>query len=187
MAADVRAHGRPLPHGVAALDAVFPSYRGYLIGGGDVAIVASPLGPLAEPDWTFLDRRRFRAVTAGAPAFRAEHMESLLLFDETTLRPLLSRGVRPNSDFRPVLDLRAERARFEQRVGRGRPEPRHQQRGPTRASCAGHDRTAPLPPRALLRARPAVLWGRGAWLREARATRGRCRAHRTFPPGRTRS
>ncbi|HUF75763.1 MAG TPA: hypothetical protein VMM35_05760, partial [Longimicrobiales bacterium] len=59
---------------VAALDAVFPSYRAYLVGGGDVAIVASPHGLLVDPDWSVLASEGFGALTAGAPPFHADHM-----------------------------------------------------------------------------------------------------------------
>jgi predicted membrane-bound spermidine synthase len=103
---------------VAALDEVFPSYRAYVVGDADVAIVASNR-PLPEPDWSVLTSARFLQMTESAPPFRQGHMESLLLFDETTLRPLLDEGIRPNSDFRPVLDLGAERARFEQSAAVG--------------------------------------------------------------------
>ncbi|HUF76765.1 MAG TPA: hypothetical protein VMM35_10835, partial [Longimicrobiales bacterium] len=111
-------------------------------------------------------------ITAGAPVFRAEHMESLLLFDETTLRPILRRGVRPNSDFRPVLDLRAERARFEnasavgvQGLATSSVDLPRLLRGDTIGPRPYH----PVPSYTLA---PAILWGRGAWLREAKATGG---------------
>jgi spermidine synthase len=157
---------------IAALDAVFPSYRGYLIGGGDVAIVASPGGPLAEPDWSLLAGERFRAVAAGAPPFRAEHMESLLLFDETTLRPLLRRGVRPNSDFRPVLDLGAERARFERSSADGVRSLGTSSVDLSRLLSGDTIGPRPYHPVPAYGLAPAVLWGRGAFLREARASGG---------------
>ena len=157
---------------VAALDAVFPAYRAYLVGDNDVAIVASAEGPLPEPDWSVLSADRFLQMTAGAPPFGAEHMESLLLFDETTLRPILRRGVRANSDFRPILDLGAERARFEQSIAEGvyslgvsRVDLTRLLRGDTMGPLPYH----PVPAYGLS---PAVLWGRGAWLREALAAGG---------------
>jgi len=104
---------------LAALDAAFPSYRAYLVGDSDVAIVARADGPLREPDWSVLGSERFAALTAGIPPFRPQHMRSLFLFDETTFRPILEQGVRANSDYRPVLDVGAERARFERRSADG--------------------------------------------------------------------
>lgn len=97
---------------LAALDEVFPHYRGYLVATADVAVVASTGPPLSESDWSVLDLDGVRRTMAGAPPLTADHMEALLLFDETTFRSVLSAGVRPNSDYHPVLDLGAERARF---------------------------------------------------------------------------
>lgn len=165
---------------VAALDAAFPAYRAYLVGDHDVLIVASPSGPLREPDWSVLAAEGFRRLTQGAPPFRPEHMEALVLFDETTLRPLLRGQVRPNSDFWPVLDLGAERARFEQTVASG-----IRSFGTSRVDLARLVRAAsapPLPYRPVpsYGLEPAVLWGRGAWLRDA-FDRGGGTAPESFP------
>jgi predicted membrane-bound spermidine synthase len=165
---------------VAALDAVFPAYRAYWVGDHDVTIVASPSGVLREPDWSVLASERFRSLTEGAPPFRAEHMEALALFDQATLGPLLRRGLRPNSDFRPVLDLGAERARFEQTVASGT-----QSLGTSRVDFyrlfAGG--FAPPPSYRTVPAyglEPALLSSRAAWLREA-LDRGGGSAPEAFP------
>jgi predicted membrane-bound spermidine synthase len=156
---------------VAALDSVFPSYRAYLVGDSDVAIVAG-MADLREPDWSVLGSDAFSRLTAQTPPFRAEHMASLLLFDETTFRPLLDRGVSTNSDFRPVLDLGAERARFDASRAEGL-----YSLGVSRVDLARLLRSEPVGPRDyhLVPARglsPALLWGRAAWLRSARAAGG---------------
>lgn len=98
---------------LAALDTAFEAYQVYLVGDADVAIVASRRGPLAAPDWSVASSPAMRSFTAGIPEIRPAHMESLALFDESTLRPLLDRGLPTNSDFHPILDLGAERARFD--------------------------------------------------------------------------
>ncbi|MEX0836794.1 MAG: hypothetical protein WD101_00575, partial [Gemmatimonadota bacterium] len=98
---------------LAALDTAFEAYRVYLVGDADVAIVASRHGPLPTPDWSVASSPAMRSFTAGIPEIRPAHMESLALFDESTLRPLLERGLPANSDFHPILDLGAERARFD--------------------------------------------------------------------------
>lgn len=98
---------------IAALDTAFEAYRVYLVGDADVAIVASRHGPLPTPDWSVASSPAMRSFTAGIPEIRPAHVESLALFDESTLRPLLDRGLPANSDFRPILDLGAERARFD--------------------------------------------------------------------------
>ncbi len=151
---------------VAAIDAVFPHYRGYLVGDSDVAIVASK-GALDEPDWSVVESSSFRNLTRSTPPWRAQHGESLFIFDENTFRALLDRGVPPNSDFRPILDVGAERTRFDKvradgfhsfgvsRVDLGRYlSGRHLQRVPY----------ATVPAEGLL---PAMLRERGAWLRAA--------------------
>lgn len=103
---------------LAALDAVFPSYRAYLVGDADVVIVAS-LDDVGDPDWSVVHSEAFEALTASAPPFLAQHMEALFLFDQGTFRRVLDGAVTVNSDFRPVLDLGAERARFEQSAAQG--------------------------------------------------------------------
>jgi predicted membrane-bound spermidine synthase len=157
---------------IAALDAAFPSYRAYLVGDMDVAIVASADGPVPEPDWSIFASRGFRDLTESAPEFRRENMDALFLFDETTFRALLDRGVRPNSDYRPVLDLGAERARFEQERALGT-----YSFGVSRVDLARllkDERVAPVDyyPAPSYGLEPALLWARAAWLREAKAAGG---------------
>jgi hypothetical protein len=151
---------------VAALDRAFPSYRVYLVGDSDVAIIATPDGTLPEPDWSVLDSERFVRMTAGIPRFRAEHMAPLLLFDETTLRPLLSRGSRANSDYAPVLDAGAERARFERQTAEGVysfANSRVDLHGALTGVTVG---PAPYRPVPTLGLAPLVYATRAAWLRE---------------------
>lgn len=157
---------------LAALDESFGSYRGYLVGDGDVVVVARARGALRDPDWSVLEDDGFRSITRGIPPFHPEHMASLALFDETTFRPLLSRGIPSNSDFRPILDLGAERARF---LG-------HRADGLFSLAAnrldlrrmLAEDVQPPLPFR-IPPARglaPLQNWGRGAWLRESVAAGG---------------
>ncbi len=157
---------------VAALDAVFPSYRAYQVGDSDIAIVARADGALEDPDWSVLNAQRFVGMTAGIPRFRAEHMQALLLFDETTFRAVLDQGVRPNSDYRPLLDLGAERTRFEHSLAEGT-----HSFATSRVDIARLLREDSADPVAF-RMVPsyglasAVSWGRAAWLREANAAGG---------------
>jgi hypothetical protein len=46
-------------------------------------------------------------------------MEALLMFDENTFRSILDAGVPVNSDYRPMLDLGAERTRFDKTFAEG--------------------------------------------------------------------
>ena len=152
---------------LAALDAVFPSYRAYLVGDSDVAIVATLAEDLPEADWSVVETGTFRALTQGAPPFLAQHMEALLLFDQRTFRTVLDEGVAMNSDYHPVLDLGAERARFEQTTADGiysfavsRVDLGRYLSGGTRRPFTH----AMAPAYGLA---PTVLSERGAWLRAA--------------------
>ena len=104
---------------LAALHENFADYRVFMIDSGDLIIVASPEGPLPRPDWSVAglpdirkDLCRFLPVTGPALA-------RTLVLDREAFGPLIDRGIVSNSDFYPVLDLGAERARFLQRTAAG--------------------------------------------------------------------
>jgi hypothetical protein len=99
-------------------------------------------------------------------------MASLLLFDERTFRPILDEGVPANSDFRPILDLGAERARFLGWRAEGLFSMAANRLDLRRmlAEEAGPPLPFSVPPARGLE--PALHWGRGAWLRESMAAGG---------------
>jgi len=104
---------------LAALHENFADYRVYLIDGSDLLVVATPTGTLRAPDWSVTgsplvrqDLCRFLPLTASALA-------RTLLIDRAGLAPLFAGESRANSDFYPVLDLGAERARFLQQSALG--------------------------------------------------------------------
>jgi hypothetical protein len=104
---------------LAALHQNFADYRIYLINGGDMLVVASADGPLRRPDWSVVrfpmvkqDLCRFLPMADAA-------LERTLIIDRKGLAPLFAREARANSDFYPVLDLGAERARFLQQSAVG--------------------------------------------------------------------
>ncbi|MEX2467730.1 MAG: hypothetical protein WD995_12540, partial [Gemmatimonadota bacterium] len=152
---------------LAALDGAFEAYRIYLVGDADVVIVASPRGPLPEPDWSVASTPEVRAFTAGVPEIRPAHMDALLMFDESVVRPLLTKGIAANSDFRPILDLGAERARFDRAFAAGvfsfAASPFDLTRLLRRASRPPVPHTA-VPARGPI---SLVHSERGAWLRDA--------------------
>ncbi len=97
---------------LSALSREFPWYRGYLVGDGDIVVVASADGPVPDPDWSVFRLPAIEAaVFVDVPPFHPQHGRALELFDQTTMEPLVSAAA-PNSDFHPILDLGAERARF---------------------------------------------------------------------------
>jgi spermidine synthase len=97
---------------LAALHESFQDYKGYLIGPGDLLLVASADGALKEPDWSLIRSPRLRSELSHVPPFTVEFLESLLLLDRNTLDPLLAEWPFRNSDYWPYLDTGAEKARF---------------------------------------------------------------------------
>ena len=95
---------------LAAFQRTFPEWTAYLTSAADMLVVASR-GPLPRPDWQVAEFAGIRQDLAHAPPLTAGMLESLLLFDHRTLGPLLERWP-ANTDARPLLDTRAERARF---------------------------------------------------------------------------
>lgn len=97
---------------LAALSKSFASYEIYLTNDVDALVVASNLPLLPTPDWSVLswedvqlDLARFRRLTP-------EVLAATRLIGSRELQPLLADWTGTNSDFYPVLDLGAERARF---------------------------------------------------------------------------
>jgi predicted membrane-bound spermidine synthase len=104
---------------VAALAQNFPSYAIYAISDHDIMIVASKRSTLPAPDWTIA--RRYPGLVedlARVTPMTAHTFETLRLADNRSLAPL-AKQASANSDFYPVLDLNAERARFNKREAVG--------------------------------------------------------------------
>ncbi|HEX3927016.1 MAG TPA: hypothetical protein VHW65_03395 [Gemmatimonadales bacterium] len=105
---------------LAALNKVFPDWRVHQVGSADLLFVASRDGALPPPDW---DR------VAALPSVQRDFcnivpldghaLEATLVADRALLLPVILRVPRVNSDFYPVLDLQAERRRFEGTSGDG--------------------------------------------------------------------
>lgn len=105
---------------LAALQEVFPDYRVHQVGGGDLLLVASADGPLPAPDWNAVlalpplerDLCRYLPITAST-------LEATLLANRALLAPAVAMIGQPNSDYYPLLDLRADRRRFERQSAAG--------------------------------------------------------------------
>ena len=97
---------------VRALHENFASYVIYQVSRDDLLVVASMRDSLPAPDWSVVDRpdiaRDLRAVAAIGP----KPLDALKLASREVFTPLMGSGAPANSDFRPILDLRAERTRF---------------------------------------------------------------------------
>lgn len=104
---------------LAGFHQVFPHYRGYQVGPGDLLLVASGDTPLTPPDWQVFEFPAVARMLAHVPPFTARHFQALHLFDRNTLSPILDDWKPVNSDFFPRLDMGAERARFKKSQARG--------------------------------------------------------------------
>jgi spermidine synthase len=96
---------------LSALDEVFGDYEIFVTGASDILIVASR-GRLPAPDWSVVnfpgireDLRRVIPLTSAA-------LERTRVASRAAMHPMVLLEGRANSDFSPVLDLGAERARF---------------------------------------------------------------------------
>jgi spermidine synthase len=97
---------------VRALAENFPDYALYAVGNKDILIVATNEARLPPPDWSVFtlpgvagDLRRVLPLT---PAM----LDALHIASAEVMAPLV-RGGGGNSDFYPILDLGAERTRFQ--------------------------------------------------------------------------
>jgi predicted membrane-bound spermidine synthase len=104
---------------LAALHENFADYRVFLINGGDLLVVGSPDRPLPRPDWSVARLPLIRSDLCRFLPMSDAALQRTVVLDRGGLAPLLQRGVRPNSDFYPVLDLGAEAARFLQQSAVG--------------------------------------------------------------------
>lgn len=97
---------------LAAVHQHFASYHVFLLGHGDILIVASPLPRLPTPDWAVFT---LPAVAESLQPFiplLPDDLEAMRVLDRATLAPLLDTWPTRNADFFPYLDLEAEKARY---------------------------------------------------------------------------
>ena len=105
---------------LAAIDRNFEDYAIYGTAGMDILVVAKPRGRLPAPagetvtGWPSVQQDLARALP-----LTPEALERSLVMRREVLRPMLSANEAPNSDFNPVLDLGAERARYLRRSADG--------------------------------------------------------------------
>ncbi len=103
---------------LAALHEVFPSYALFQTSSADLLIVASKSESL-EADWSVFDFDAFDEDFCRVHPIDPVDLEVLRIADRRAFEALF-RGPQPvNSDFHPVLDLGAERARFLRKGAQG--------------------------------------------------------------------
>jgi spermidine synthase len=103
---------------LAAIDRTFPAYDVYLTSGSDIVILATRADALPEPDWSVVNMPGIAQDLRRVVPLLPEHFPAMRVAGHSLLHPYLA-TVAPNSDFRPVLDLGAERTRFMHTHGTG--------------------------------------------------------------------
>jgi predicted membrane-bound spermidine synthase len=104
---------------LGAIDTVFSDWRVYQVGADDILIAAAPTS-LPDEDWAGVARLPALAEDlCGPDAIGTETLETTLLADDELLAGAVMRTGGFNSDFRPVLDLQAERHRFQRASASG--------------------------------------------------------------------
>jgi spermidine synthase len=95
-----------------ALDSVFADYRIYAANDGDLVIVAAkrPIG--TRPASDFLAWTGLQSQLARLDFNSVDEIESRFIASRATIRPLLAAGSAVNSDYFPIVDHHAPRARF---------------------------------------------------------------------------
>ncbi len=104
---------------LSAIHENFRSYSVFLTSNDDMLIVASNLPELPAPDWSVLSSPGIAADMGGVVPFTTQSLSATHLIDRRELAPLLDHFGNPNSDYRPVLDLGAERTRFKRVTASG--------------------------------------------------------------------
>ncbi|HET9325620.1 MAG TPA: spermidine synthase [Candidatus Eisenbacteria bacterium] len=101
---------------LAAIQRHFADFEIFIVSSTDVLIVAGDR--LDGHDWSVLEEPAMAADLAPALPLTAGQLAATWVADRETLAPLVDRA-RSNSDFMPILDLHAERARFHNTVANG--------------------------------------------------------------------
>ena len=104
---------------IAAVHRNFPSYEIFFTSTVDILIVASNDSTLPPADWGVLQYPGIAQDLAPFRPITADVMEGLRLGGRRAFAPLLDGGVSLNSDYYPVLDLGAERTRFQRTTAEG--------------------------------------------------------------------
>lgn len=97
---------------LSALHKHFRSYQIFLLSEANILIVASNRATLPQPEWSVFTWPDIAADLTGFLPLTAESLEAMRLLDRAALKPLLDTWPTANSDYYPILDLGAEKARY---------------------------------------------------------------------------
>ncbi len=104
---------------LAGLEENFGDYEVFLTEFNDMLIVATKSDRLPAPDWSIFSSPSIQEHFCHSVVPTAESLEGARLTHDGVLAPLLYGWGQPNSDFYPVLDLGAGRARYRHETAQG--------------------------------------------------------------------
>ena len=104
---------------ISAIHRNFRSYELFMVGAEDMLIVATNRAAGLVPDWSVVRYPAIAEDLGQLPPFEPGVFEAMRITNREVLAPLVESGIQPNSDFHPILDLGAERARFARKVAAG--------------------------------------------------------------------
>ena len=104
---------------LAALHRHFPAYAIYLVSPADILVVATNAPALRTPDWRVVTTPPIAADLRQALPLDSATLASAILADRAAFAPMLAAYTPVNSDYYPVLDLGAERTRYQRRSATG--------------------------------------------------------------------
>ena len=104
---------------MSALHQNFEHYEAFLVADGDMLVVATNRPWGLPADWSIVEHPGVAEDLARFPRFTEREFESMRVASRNALAPLIEFGPAANSDFFPVLDLGAERARYLQQFATG--------------------------------------------------------------------
>ena len=96
---------------LAAVQQNFPAYDVYLSDNADIVVIATTAAAVPAPDWRVTEWPRVADDLGSVASLTPATLDALHLAESKVLSPLVA-TVRANSDFAPVLDLSAEKARY---------------------------------------------------------------------------
>ena len=97
---------------VAALHETFPSYEIHHVSRGDMLIIASRADTLRSPDWSIVRHAGIADDLSPFHPLTPAMLDRTWAIGRAELEPIFELGRQANSDFHPILDLGAERARY---------------------------------------------------------------------------
>ncbi|MDH3320594.1 MAG: spermidine synthase [Betaproteobacteria bacterium] len=97
----------------AAMDTVFADYEVYQAGAGDLIVIAVPTGRVPIPAELPAREAGFLGMLQQIGITRREHVLARRVGNKRQLAPVFAQSAAPvNSDYRPLVQLKAPRARF---------------------------------------------------------------------------